>query len=261
MPSRDSLEEVRFGSEESSTTTDPARMLTPSSGTDPGKGFSHVMDMISRRESDASGPARLALDIIQSEPKDHDISFSDGGKIVFDRLHLLYHAGSTIYSSDEGGWRAYRIDKVERASGPAHAAFLHVHAFYVNFDEPGKRLVPQHQLLVVPWYSSARRIRSLDLWSDWYIHKTYLNLPKKLFERGKHFWGLRGDRTSVARKLQPLDVGCFGSLKQAYGRQIEGLMRMHINYRSKLEFLCAFREAFFASITERISRVVFQGLA
>jgi hypothetical protein len=51
--------------------------------------------------------------------------------------------------------------------------------------------------------------------------------------------------------LQPLDVGCFGPLKRAYGRQVEDLMRMHINHISKLEFLCAFREAFFASITER----------
>ena len=51
--------------------------------------------------------------------------------------------------------------------------------------------------------------------------------------------------------LQPLDVGCFGPLKQAYGRQVEDLMRMHINHVSKLEFLCGFREAFFASITER----------
>jgi hypothetical protein len=52
-------------------------------------------------------------------------------------------------------------------------------------------------------------------------------------------------------RLQPLDVGCFRPLKQAYGRQIEGLMRMHINHISKLEFLCAFREAFFASMTEK----------
>ena len=51
--------------------------------------------------------------------------------------------------------------------------------------------------------------------------------------------------------LQPLDVGCFGPLKQAYGRQVEDLMRMHINHVSKLEFLCGFRAAFFASMTER----------
>ncbi|EAQ88886.1 hypothetical protein CHGG_05505 [Chaetomium globosum CBS 148.51] len=54
-----------------------------------------------------------------------------------------------------------------------------------------------------------------------------------------------------SHKCQPLDVGCFGPLKQAYGRLIEELMRAHINHITKLEFLCAFREAFFASMTER----------
>ena len=33
--------------------------------------------------------------------------------------------------------------------------------------------------------------------------------------------------------LQPLDVGCFGPLKQAYGRQIEDLMRASINSREQ----------------------------
>jgi hypothetical protein len=51
--------------------------------------------------------------------------------------------------------------------------------------------------------------------------------------------------------LQPLDVGCFGPLKQAYGRQVEDLMRAHVNHISKLEFLCAFQAAFFASITKK----------
>jgi DDE superfamily endonuclease len=40
--------------------------------------------------------------------------------------------------------------------------------------------------------------------------------------------------------LQPLDVGCFTPLKQAYGRQIEDLIRNHINYVTNLEFLPAF---------------------
>jgi hypothetical protein len=59
--------------------------------------------------------------------------------------------------------------------------------------------------------------------------------------------------------LQPLDVGCFGPLKQAYGRQVEDLMRMHINHISKLEFLCGFREAFFTSMTEKNIRGGFAG--
>ena len=59
--------------------------------------------------------------------------------------------------------------------------------------------------------------------------------------------------------LQPLDIGCFGPLKQAYGRQVEDLMRMYINHVSKLEFLCGFREAFFASLTEKNIRGGFAG--
>ncbi|KAL2016134.1 hypothetical protein VTK56DRAFT_4225 [Thermocarpiscus australiensis] len=59
--------------------------------------------------------------------------------------------------------------------------------------------------------------------------------------------------------LQPLDVGCFGPLKKAYGRQIEDLIRMQINHVSKLEFLCGFREAFFASLTEKNIRGGFVG--
>ena len=40
--------------------------------------------------------------------------------------------------------------------------------------------------------------------------------------------------------LQPLDVGCFGPLKTAYGRQVEGLMRLGVNHISKEEFLLAY---------------------
>jgi len=50
--------------------------------------------------------------------------------------------------------------------------------------------------------------------------------------------------------LQPLDVGCFGPLKTAYGRQIETLMRARINHITKLEFLPAFKEAWKATFTK-----------
>lgn len=49
--------------------------------------------------------------------------------------------------------------------------------------------------------------------------------------------------------LQPLDIGCFGRLKQAYGRQIEDLMRAHVSHVSKLELLCAFHKAFPLALT------------
>ena len=44
--------------------------------------------------------------------------------------------------------------------------------------------------------------------------------------------------------LQPLDVGCFAPLKRAYSRQIEELVRCHINHITKEDFLPAFKKAF-----------------
>lgn len=53
-----------------------------------------------------------------------------------------------------------------------------------------------------------------------------------------------------SHKLQPLDVGCFGPLKRAYGAEIEKLMRVYITHISKEDFLPAFVTAFCTAITE-----------
>ena len=59
--------------------------------------------------------------------------------------------------------------------------------------------------------------------------------------------------------LQLLDVGCYSLLKQAYGRQIEHLVCARVTHITKLEFLCALREAFPASMTEKNIRGGFVG--
>ncbi|KID81934.1 transposase [Metarhizium guizhouense ARSEF 977] len=59
--------------------------------------------------------------------------------------------------------------------------------------------------------------------------------------------------------LQPLDVGCFGPLKKAYGREIEGLMKGHITHITKTDFLPAFLAASFASMTEQNIKGAFRG--
>ena len=51
--------------------------------------------------------------------------------------------------------------------------------------------------------------------------------------------------------LQPLDVGCFSLLKTSYSKQIENLVRLRINYITKLEFLPAFKAAFDAAFTKQ----------
>ncbi|KAF4433111.1 hypothetical protein FACUT_8209 [Fusarium acutatum] len=50
--------------------------------------------------------------------------------------------------------------------------------------------------------------------------------------------------------LQPLDVGCFGPLKRAYGREIEHLIRRSITHITKTQFFPAFYAAHQAAITE-----------
>src|SRR5688572_1130816 len=59
--------------------------------------------------------------------------------------------------------------------------------------------------------------------------------------------------------LQPLDVGCFGPLKKAYGREIEHLIKCFITHVSKTEFFPAFYAAFQATMTERNIKAAFKG--
>jgi hypothetical protein len=59
--------------------------------------------------------------------------------------------------------------------------------------------------------------------------------------------------------LQPLDVGYFNLLKQAYGREIEHLIRCSITHISKTEFFPAFYAAHQATMTERNIRSAFRG--
>ena len=59
--------------------------------------------------------------------------------------------------------------------------------------------------------------------------------------------------------LQPLDVGCFGPLKKAYGRQIEDLIRARVTHITKADFFPAFRVAFNATFTEKNIKASFRG--
>ncbi|KAG7000206.1 hypothetical protein FocnCong_v013285 [Fusarium oxysporum f. sp. conglutinans] len=59
--------------------------------------------------------------------------------------------------------------------------------------------------------------------------------------------------------LQPLDVGCFSVLKQAYGREIEHLIRCSITHVSKTEFFPAFHAAYQATMTEKNIKAAFKG--
>ncbi|RKK79343.1 hypothetical protein BFJ71_g16262 [Fusarium oxysporum] len=59
--------------------------------------------------------------------------------------------------------------------------------------------------------------------------------------------------------LQPLDVGCFGLLKKAYGREIEHLIRCSVTHISKTKFFPAFYTAYQATMTEKNIKAAFRG--
>ena len=51
--------------------------------------------------------------------------------------------------------------------------------------------------------------------------------------------------------LQPIDMGCFSPLKQVYGTQIEGQMRLGINHIIKEDFLLVYYIAYTQAITKK----------
>ncbi|EXU95019.1 DDE superfamily endonuclease [Metarhizium robertsii] len=59
--------------------------------------------------------------------------------------------------------------------------------------------------------------------------------------------------------LQPLDVGCFGPLKRAYGQEIEMFMKAHITHITKTDFLPALFAANQAAMTGKIIKGAFRG--
>jgi hypothetical protein len=59
--------------------------------------------------------------------------------------------------------------------------------------------------------------------------------------------------------LQSFDVGCFSPFQRAYSREIENLIRHHINHIAKLEFLPVFKAAFHRSFKSVNICSAFQG--
>jgi hypothetical protein len=59
--------------------------------------------------------------------------------------------------------------------------------------------------------------------------------------------------------LQPLDVGCFSPLKQAYGDEISSLAQYSTKQIKKEAFLLAFKAAFKKAMTKENIYIGFRG--
>jgi hypothetical protein len=102
------------------------------------------------------------------------------------------------------------------------------------------RVVGTRRLLLFDGHNSHKTAKFNDLCAENNIYT--LCLPQHLSHR-----------------LQPLDVGCISLLKTAYGRQIDNLATSYISHITALEFLPAFRAAFYETFTESNIRGGFQG--
>ena len=61
-------------------------------------------------------------------------------------------------------------------------------------------------------------------------------------------------------KLQPLDVGCFHTLKCSYRAEIEKLIQVQITYILKEDFFLVFHTTFRTALTKLNIRGGFRGL-
>jgi hypothetical protein len=115
------------------------------------------------------------------------------GQISFEHLWLLYPPKSTVFKKDGGGWRAYRIERVEV---PTHSKLdaLRILGYYLDFDRTGQWLVPKLEVLSIHPYSCDRPIANLEVVPDEYISRicNRNDLGRKLIERGSEYWCYKG---------------------------------------------------------------------
>jgi hypothetical protein len=93
------------------------------------------------------------------------------------------------------------------------------------------RTVGSHQLLIIDSHESYKLLKFQNLCEGSKIITLYTP-------------------PHASHILQPLDVGCFAPLKQAYKKEIRGLADSHINHVNKKAFLATFLEVYNRAISK-----------
>ncbi|KAI2465337.1 P-loop containing nucleoside triphosphate hydrolase protein [Annulohypoxylon bovei var. microspora] len=102
--------------------------------------------------------------------------------IAFKDLWLLFPPGKTVFSRDDGAWRAYKVGRVD-IYPESDSENISIHCWFLDFDNNGQWLVPHEKVFHVPSYSSEQPIINLNVIPDWYFG----NLEDMLIERGKNY--------------------------------------------------------------------------
>ncbi|KAF2969141.1 hypothetical protein GQX73_g4386 [Xylaria multiplex] len=107
-------------------------------------------------------------------------------EIAFEDLWLIYPVGATIFTKDDGGWRAYKVERTDSGSQSSRSSMF-VHCLYLDLEETGQWLTSQHEIITVQSYTSERSIADLQIVPEWYFPKPN-DLQNELIQRGKLFW-------------------------------------------------------------------------
>ena len=106
-------------------------------------------------------------------------------KVFFKDLWLIYPPGVTVFQKDDGGWRAYKVEKLERCQDERLHG-LSIYAYYLDFDKSGQCLIPHLKILTVPYFSSSQAISQLEIIPKQYL-RNYDDLRVRLEERGQNY--------------------------------------------------------------------------
>ncbi|USP81205.1 hypothetical protein yc1106_08479 [Curvularia clavata] len=118
----------------------------------------------------------------------------------------------------------------------------HLSAWYEEAEIPRDWAIAHFDAYTKTRVVGARRLLILD------GHESHNSLAFQELYKENNIYTLCMPPHS-SHLLQPLNVGCFSPLKRAYSREVESLIRNHINHITKLEFLPAFKAAFDRSFT------------
>ncbi|ETS84636.1 hypothetical protein PFICI_02661 [Pestalotiopsis fici W106-1] len=106
--------------------------------------------------------------------------------IRFKHLFLLYTPRTTVFKVDNDAWRAYVIEKSETMVGMKPTS-LRIHAWFLDFNNAGDKLIPHRATFEVSQFSSERPIKHLELLPEWFIESQ--NSPRQeLIDRGWKHW-------------------------------------------------------------------------
>ncbi|KAI0206106.1 P-loop containing nucleoside triphosphate hydrolase protein [Astrocystis sublimbata] len=135
--------------------------------------------------------AELLLDFVKAErpttwEKLDEIEAKDCRNIAFDDIWLIYPRGATVFAKDQGGWRAYKVERTESSPGLGSDE-IRIHCLFLDLDATGKWLTPKREVLTVHRYSSELPIRDIGIVPDWHFQRLE-DLTGRLMERGRLFW-------------------------------------------------------------------------